>query len=803
MTGFLRIAGFSCALCALLLTSTAPAATWNVPGDAATIAAGLAAASSGDTVLVACGTWLEHDLVLPSGVTLRSANGNPACVVIDAQDLGRCLDVVKKTGVRIEGLTLRNGVANTGVYFDNAGGGIRCDSSAVTIASCLVTECHSVYGAGLASRASNLTIDATVFDADSASSPQWSAGGGMYAKVSTGAITNCTFSHNASYANTYPGDGGGVFLETCTFLMTDCLFDRNGSGVGAAALYSFLHDHSQFVRCTFTNNAAPAGGAAYVEAAEPLFDECTFSGNTGWNGGAIFVGPYQGARSQPVIEDCLFENNHSTPYGGGGIEVWNSTPSVTRCTFRGNTTNTRGGAITARGTTSLELMDCLLEGNSALTDGGAVWSGEQAVTRITRCTIRANSTGSGGGSISSKDLASVQVSRSILAFASLGPAAICGGTATISIGCSDIFGNAGGNWIGCIAGQQGVAQNFSLDPFFCPSVTDGSVRFPDSPCLAANSPCGNQVGVATAGCGCPPGATILVPSDYPTIATALAAASPGDVVGLCAGEWVGSVDVPSGVHLVGVSRELVRVVADSMSPGLAVLRAVNVADSTVIADLTLDGLGIVPQVVLAESGSTGLHLVRNVITGGESWGVVNDSDSRVRIGGSVACANDVYGNGGATPRSVRNDNVVADSLDATFNWWGSETYLTILSTIQGRVRICPITNSAHDSTGACFATAAPLPLVQEAAALVVVPNPTRGQTRISFAALPGRVTTVQVYDILGRSVRMLLSGPLVESRGELWWNGRDDRDHVVAPGVYFVRLESGKSIATRKIVLVR
>jgi hypothetical protein len=291
-----------------------------------------------------------------------------------------------------------------------------------------------------------------------------------------------------------------------------------------------------------------------------------------------------------------------------------------------------------------------------------------------------------------------------------------------------------------------------------------------------------------------------VPGDYPTIAAALAAASPGDVVGVCTGEWVGGVDVPSCVHLVGVSRDLVRVVPDSTNPGLAVVRVSGMVDSTAVAELTLDGLGLVPQVVLVEAASTGLHLMRDVITGGASYGVRNGADSRVLIGGSLACANDLFGNGSAIASNVRNDNVSADSLDATHNWWGLEDYNGILATIEGPVLICPFTNAEHQSTGGCLATSAPV-VGGILPSLVVVPNPTRGETLVSFVGQLGRATTIQVYDVVGGGPDApKRSAP--ETRGQVWWNGRDQQNRVVAPGVYFVRLESGQTL-TRKIVLVR
>lgn len=66
----------------VLRPDAASALTILVPADQPTIQAGLAAASAGDTVLVACGSYAEGTISMKSGVCLRGATGSAECVLL-------------------------------------------------------------------------------------------------------------------------------------------------------------------------------------------------------------------------------------------------------------------------------------------------------------------------------------------------------------------------------------------------------------------------------------------------------------------------------------------------------------------------------------------------------------------------------------------------------------------------------------------------------------------------------------------------------------------------------------------------
>lgn len=64
----------------------------------------------------------------------------------------------------------------------------------------------------------------------------------------------------------------------------------------------------------------------------------------------------------------------------------------------------------------------------------------------------------------------------------------------------DIFGNAGGDWTECIAGQLGENGNTAIDPLFCDAASGDYTLRRDSQCAPENNPeCG---GIGTEGVGC-------------------------------------------------------------------------------------------------------------------------------------------------------------------------------------------------------------------------------------------------------------------------------------------------------------
>jgi hypothetical protein len=86
------------------------------------------------------------------------------------------------------------------------------------------------------------------------------------------------------------------------------------------------------------------------------------------------------------------------------------------------------------------------------------------------------------------------------------------------------------------------------------------------------------------------------------------------------------------------------------------------------------------------------------------------------------------------------------------------------------------------------------------------PNPFNPSTTIQYLIPVGRGTLpvkVFVYDLRGRLVRKLVDEDKPSGRHQVHWDGRGEQGEVVSSGVYLYRIDTGKFISTRKMVLIR
>lgn len=206
------------------------------------------------------------------------------------------------------------------------------------------------------------------------------------------------------------------------------------------------------------------GGAILCLMAGPNITDCIMASNQAFMGGGIRCG---GAAA--VIEDCVFVANSADVGAGVSVSVGDI---VRNCTF----VDHRPGIA----------IHCF---------GGS--------PMILNCTLYHN----GGGVICELDGTNAIIENTIIVDCNRWPAVECVMGGEVALLCCNIYGNAPGDWIGCIADQYGVGGNISVGPSFChPEIGDFQLC-DESPCAPGNHPDSVDCGLIDAwgvGCVCGP-----------------------------------------------------------------------------------------------------------------------------------------------------------------------------------------------------------------------------------------------------------------------------------------------------------
>ncbi len=235
--------------------------------------------------------------------------------------------------------------------------------------------------------------------------------------------------------------------------------------------------------------------------------ECTLTG-IGITGGCAPWGAGIDSRTSDLtVENCLFSENRAqgVPGGnyGGALLAWDGPVQCSGCSFIANFAHSAGGAAAAYWSAPMTFEYCLFAFNRTDRTGGAFGgfgeSGERFV--FLNCTFAGNRAPAGeGAGIGLWYTTTATLENCIIAFSSEGQAVHCRGPRIPVVRCCNIFGNAGGDWVGCIEGLLVINENFSAWPRFCDSGSNNYHLAADSPCLNHGT-CGEFIGAFGLGCG--------------------------------------------------------------------------------------------------------------------------------------------------------------------------------------------------------------------------------------------------------------------------------------------------------------
>jgi len=275
----MRRAALSVIFILLLPLATASARTWWVipggTGDALTIQAGIDLAGAGDTVVVECGTYYEHEIVMKDSVYLASETGGASCVVIDAQGLGRVMLCDSLSGqAKIDGFTLTGGSA-TGTGHAGSGGGMACLNYSSPFLSYVyfVENSADHMGGGLfCGNVSSPSINFCHFVDNEAGY----GGGGLASEY----YSPASIGRSKFQGNTTPGDGGGVLCDEMSWVyLSRCTLVGNAAGGRGGGLCASENSDPNLVRCLIAFSTDGEGVYATNPGSDIALSCCDVFGN--------------------------------------------------------------------------------------------------------------------------------------------------------------------------------------------------------------------------------------------------------------------------------------------------------------------------------------------------------------------------------------------------------------------------------------------------------------------------------------------------------------------------------------------
>lgn len=444
------------ALAAILaLPPTASSRTWLVlpdgTGDAPSIQAAFDSSATGDIVELGCGAYAEHDLVAGNGITLRSATGDPACVVLESTEPG--LSAPSVPFFRIEGITFRG-------FHDFAADIVGQDAlSPVLVRDCIFENVHIN---ALRLHSADAEVTGCVFR-DNGVDVSYVSGGGVLSVDGIATFRSCAFLRNTA------GRGGGVFGPDVRFF--DCEFRSNLATNGGGTWGDVVLVNN----CLFEENECSYTGAGLYADDELVVEDCEFRSNVGITvntaGGAIH------SLGVSEIRDSRFLENHTHL---GSAVYTNNASTISRCVFLRN----RAGAGD-------------LSWNGAGTICFAVATGDRVVED---CTFVAN-VGTFASAVAC-DGPTILVRRCVMAQGIGAPVGLYFSSVCPTIECCDMYGNELPIPVSqCIVPQLTTNGNFSADPLFCDPDNDDFTLRADSPCAAPGPTSCGLIGALPVACG--------------------------------------------------------------------------------------------------------------------------------------------------------------------------------------------------------------------------------------------------------------------------------------------------------------
>jgi predicted outer membrane repeat protein len=385
----------------------------------ASLAAAVAAAGSGDEVMLCDGSY-SANVTTTAPLTIRSLNG-AASTSLDGGGVGAILTM--GDDLWLQGLTLTDGAGHTGGAVDGSIGG----GATLAIQDCVFDGNLAAYGGAIYAT----DLDLSIADCDFVANEATDDGGALFAARGTALdLSSSSFEGNEAgrgggawledldvfgggFQDNIAAEGGAVFLAGAT-LEAATLEENLASSSGGGA---YLDDGSSLLGGVVQLNLAPSGGGVAIAGDACSLDQAsdgsgatvTLNEATVYGGGVVVF-----AVDAPVLNSATVSDNLAV-YGGGVYAQSATSLSGAALEISGNQASNTGGGLYLMDVTQVAFWDLILSSNSSGSNGGgAMIDGNSADLYVFGSIIEDNMAGSLGGGLYLRDTANAAFTSMVL-----------------------------------------------------------------------------------------------------------------------------------------------------------------------------------------------------------------------------------------------------------------------------------------------------------------------------------------------------------------------------------------------------
>ena len=337
--------------------------------------------SSGDTILVAVGTYAENinfrgkDIVIGSLTLTTSDKSYVSQTIIDGgspsnSDSASVVTFLggETSSAKLIGFTLQNG---NGLMINNRrhGGGIYTKSASPSLKHLIIRN--------------NANSFSDIY------------GGGIYFGQYSDAFLDSSVIVNNGKANNV-GRGGGIYLNIRSDVSLDSVLVVNNKARLGGGIYTIgkLTSATHILnRVAIKSNHATDGGGIIVggtgSGIVKIYNSEISNNTATGNGGGLYI--YRSSNKIKLYDISIKLN--SAQNKGGGIYVYDAKPMIERSLFEGNASKYGGAIFLERQSVELRLINSILYNNTATELGSAIYTSNLSTVKFYHTTISKNTAG--------------------------------------------------------------------------------------------------------------------------------------------------------------------------------------------------------------------------------------------------------------------------------------------------------------------------------------------------------------------------------------------------------------------------